>query len=62
MVKFSNKTLDDWNELANKELKNKVSNGEQNLSWESEEGIQIKALYTRTFKYNAWLSSFRKRT
>ena len=47
MVKFSNKTLDDWNELANKELKNKVSNGEQNLSWESEEGIQIKALYTK---------------
>ena len=43
MVKFSNKTLDDWNELANKELKNKASNGEQNLSWESEEGIQIKA-------------------
>ena len=34
MVKFSNKTLDDWNELANKELKNKVNNGEQNLSWE----------------------------
>ena len=47
MVKFSNKTLDDWNELANKELKNKVSNVEQNLSWESEEGIQIKALYTK---------------
>ncbi len=47
MVKFSNKTLDDWNELANKELKNKVSNGEQNLSWESEEGIQIKTLYTK---------------
>ena len=47
MVKFSNKTIDDWNELANKELKNKVSNGEQNLSWESEEGIQIKALYTK---------------
>ena len=41
MVKFSNKTLDDWNELAKKELKNKVSNGEQNLSWKSEEGIQI---------------------
>ena len=35
MVKFLHKTLDDWNELANKELKNKVSNGEQNLSWES---------------------------
>ena len=47
MVKFSNKTLDDWNELANKELKNKASNGEQNLSWKSEEGIQIKALYTK---------------
>ena len=47
MVKFSNKTLDDWNELANKELKNKVSNGEQDLSWESEEGIQIKTLYTK---------------
>ncbi len=47
MVKFSNKTLEDWNELAKKELKNKVSNGEQNLSWESEEGIQIKALYTK---------------
>ena len=47
MVKFSNKTLYDWNELANKELKNKASNGEQNLSWESEEGIQIKALYTK---------------
>jgi len=47
MVKFSNKTLEEWNELANKELKNKVSNGEKNLSWESEEGIQIKALYTK---------------
>ena len=47
MVKFSNKTLDDWNELANKELKNKVSNGEKGLGWESEEGIQIKALYTK---------------
>ncbi len=47
MVKFSNKTLDDWNKLANKEFKNKVSNGEQNLSWESEEGIQIKTLYTK---------------
>ena len=47
MVKFSNKTLEEWNELANKELKNKASNGEQNLNWESEEGIQIKALYTK---------------
>ena len=47
MVKFSNKTLDDWYELADKELKNKVSNGELNLSSETEEGIQIKALYTK---------------
>ncbi len=47
MVKFSNKTFDDWNELASKELKNKTSNAERNLSWESEEGIQIKALYTK---------------
>ena len=44
MVKFSNKTLDDWNELANKELRNKGNNEEENLSWESEEGIQIKKL------------------
>ena len=47
MVKFSNKTIDDWNDLASKELKKQVSDGEQKLSWESEEGIQLKALYTK---------------
>ena len=47
MVKFSNKTLDDWNELANNELKKKGSKGEVNFSWESEAGIQIKTLYTK---------------
>ena len=47
MVKFSNKTLDDWNNLASKELKKQVSEGEQKLSWESEEGIELKALYTK---------------
>ena len=47
MVTFSNKDLNDWNELADKELKKNTSNGEQKLSWDSEEGIKIKTLYTK---------------
>ena len=47
MVKFSSKTIDDWSELANKELQNKIREGKQKLSWESEEGIQLKTLYTK---------------
>ena len=47
MVKFSNKNLQDWNELANKELKGNIEDGNQKLSWESEEGIKIKTLYTK---------------
>ena len=35
MVNFSNKTIQEWNELAKKELKNKARDGEQKLSWES---------------------------
>ena len=45
MVTFPKKFMKDWNELANEELKsNKYS---QKLSWLSEEGLEIKSLYTK---------------
>ena len=47
MVKFSNKNLEDWNELANKELNKNINDASQKLNWESEEGIKIKTLYTK---------------
>ena len=47
MVKFLSKNLNDWNELANKELKKNSVEGRQAHSWQSEEGINIKTLYTK---------------
>ena len=47
MVKFSNKNLEDWKELAARELKNQNDCENQKLSSESEEGIKIKTLYTK---------------
>ena len=47
MVKFSNKNLEDWKELAARELKKQNDCENQKLSSESEEGIKIKTLYTK---------------
>ena len=33
MVKFSNKNLEDWNELANKELNKNINDDSQKLNW-----------------------------
>ena len=44
MVTFS-KNFSDWNKLALEELK--LGSNSKPLSWKSEEGIDIKALYTK---------------
>jgi len=43
MSKFPRKTLDDWRQLALKESKGKPV---ESLTWETPEGIAVKALYT----------------
>jgi len=43
MSKFPRKTLDDWRQLAVKECKGKPV---ESLTWETPEGIAVKALYT----------------
>ncbi len=45
MSGFSKKSLKDWSELANKELSKK--NSSKRLNWSSQEGIEIKSLYTK---------------
>ena len=45
MKDFSKKNKEDWSKLAKKELEGKEFNN--NLSWKSEEGIEVKSLYTK---------------
>ena len=45
MKGFEKKSIQDWSNLAEKELKGKDINN--NLSWTSEEGIEFKSLYTK---------------
>lgn len=43
MADFPKPTLDDWRELASKDLKGKPL---ETLDWETPEGIRVKPLYT----------------
>ncbi len=45
MASFKNKTLEDWQNLASKELNNEKNFSD--LTWNTPEGIKIKALYTK---------------
>ena len=45
MKDFTRKNREDWSKLAKKELEGKNDNNK--LSWKSEEGIEIKSLYTK---------------
>ena len=42
MAEFPKKTLDDWRELAGKELKGRSPD---DLEWDTPEGIAVKPLY-----------------
>ena len=44
MANFSKKSLKDWNKLAQKELD--INDSSTNLNWTSQEGIEVKSLYT----------------